>query len=287
MENNLRVVTVATKYEGYLKSLEYTLNGNLDIVGLNMPWNGFISKLVYLNEYLKTIQDDTIVVFVDAYDVLFNRDYHSLEELANEFEKMNTDILFSCTDFSSYNIVSYYYMREMFIGVCGSTLSCNGGLYMGKCKSLRLLIGDALDLALKINETDDERLINMLLNLNCKIIGYANDDYFRLEYKNDTLISIDVDNKIFNNHISSNIYTTLKENYKPPINILDSGSYFYHFIANQDIDHICDRHNIIYDKQHKRCNTNIKKISHYYKYFKIELFILFIIIIILIYLNFR
>lgn len=282
MENKLRIVTVATKYEGYLESLEYTLNGHLDIIGMNMPWNGFISKLVYLNEYLKTIPEDTIVVFVDAYDVLFNCTYHSLEELVKEFEKMNTDILFSCTDFSSYNIVSYYYMCKMFIGVCGSTLSCNGGLYMGKCKALRLVLNDALDLASKINEFDDERLINILLNLNCKIESYA-----RLKYKHDTLISIDIDKKIFNNHISGNIYNTLKENYKPPVDILDSGSYFYHFIANQDLDHICDRHNIIYERRHKRYNTNIAKITHYYKYFKFELFLLFLIIFILIYLNFR
>tara|TARA_R110002153_G_scaffold45380_1_gene128019 strand:+ start:4775 stop:5698 length:924 start_codon:yes stop_codon:yes gene_type:complete len=70
------VLTVATENNDYVKNLELNLNNlgyNFKILGLQTKWKGFDTKMKLLINELKTLNNNTIVVVVDAYDVLFAR----------------------------------------------------------------------------------------------------------------------------------------------------------------------------------------------------------------------
>ena len=69
----MHIVTVANKNDGYLNYLIESCKrngGELEVLGWNQEWKGFMWKISLMIEYLNGLDDDDIVCFVDGYDVI-------------------------------------------------------------------------------------------------------------------------------------------------------------------------------------------------------------------------
>lgn len=92
---NFHVCTVASFTNGNLEKLQSSCNQHhidLEIIGLGLPYYGNGTKLLRMSEYLETLDDDDIVMFVDAFDVLIIADK---EVILSKFLDMNVPFVMS------------------------------------------------------------------------------------------------------------------------------------------------------------------------------------------------
>ncbi len=71
---NLHICTVASYQNKELDQLLHSCNHfgvKIDVLGLGLPYKGHGQKLFFVREYLDHFPDDDLILFVDAYDVLF------------------------------------------------------------------------------------------------------------------------------------------------------------------------------------------------------------------------
>jgi hypothetical protein len=138
------------------------------VLGMGEKWQGFVHRVKKYKEYLDTLPDDEIVVFVDGFDSYILK---PLDDLEDTFRSMDCDILVSA-------VKNNYFMNKIF-GTCKDKRVANAGLYMGYVKSMKKL-QDAI-----INEksTDDQRNLNIVCSQFNKL-------------------KVDVDNVIFKNVMS-------------------------------------------------------------------------------------
>jgi hypothetical protein len=82
------VATESKLYFPYLKQLV----PDLVVLGMNKKWKGFIMKYELLIKYLKTLNDNDIVCFIDAYDVLPTKNITHLEKQFVKFSNKHPKI---------------------------------------------------------------------------------------------------------------------------------------------------------------------------------------------------
>ncbi|ANQ07226.1 Uncharacterized protein PCOAH_00016120 [Plasmodium coatneyi] len=107
--SKLHVLTFATHEQGYFKTLQEScsrLNIDLTVLGMGKKWEGFITKLVKVKEYIKSCNDNDIVLFVDGFDTFFVQPANVIVERYI----MNYDNLFVCTSESTYSN-SFFLLR--------------------------------------------------------------------------------------------------------------------------------------------------------------------------------
>jgi hypothetical protein len=164
----MKVVTYATHSEGSFEELTHNKFGvDVVVLGMGTKWNGFMDKIHGVLEYIKTLPDDEIVVFVDGFDSHIKK---PLDDLKEKFQSLDCDILVS-KDLPGFG----YFSRRIF-GTCKDDIGSNSGLYMGNVINLI----DFLYSVSKQPSNDDQRNFNS----SCK-------DFNRLK--------IDVDCVIFEN----------------------------------------------------------------------------------------
>lgn len=73
----------------YLKQSAKFNNVNINYIK-NDKWNGYVDKIIAIKNVVQLLNDDDIVCFIDAYDVLINNSYSEIE---NRFKSFNCDIL--------------------------------------------------------------------------------------------------------------------------------------------------------------------------------------------------
>jgi len=133
---NLYVVTIATDSEKtkYLKKTSELFNVPVHCV-LYYKWNGYFDKIDKFEEMVKDAQDDDIVLFVDAYDVLING---TTEEILEKFYSFNCDILFG----AEADCMPWFYIEryKKIIKSNSKYKYLNSGLFMGYKKSLISMI---------------------------------------------------------------------------------------------------------------------------------------------------
>ncbi|CAD2090456.1 procollagen lysine 5-dioxygenase, putative [Plasmodium vinckei brucechwatti] len=110
----LHVLTFATHEQGYFKTLQESckeLNIDLVVLGMGNKWEGFISKLINVKEYLKKCNDKDIILFVDGFDTIFVQPPNVIIERYI----LNYDNLFVCTSESAYssNIFLLRFLENM------------------------------------------------------------------------------------------------------------------------------------------------------------------------------
>ncbi|KEG01916.1 procollagen lysine 5-dioxygenase, putative [Plasmodium vinckei vinckei] len=110
----LHVLTFATHEQGYFKTLQESckeLNIDLVVLGMGNKWEGFISKLINVKEYLKKCNDKDIILFVDGFDTIFVQPSNVIIERYI----LNYDNLFVCTSESAYssNIFLLRFLENM------------------------------------------------------------------------------------------------------------------------------------------------------------------------------
>ena len=164
----IHIVTYATHEQGKLREL---VNNKFDVdvtvLGWGEKWNGFTDKYKGVQKFLETVDDNDIVVFLDGFDTVIEKDPKDLEQL---FESKNCDILFSKDHTGEF-------LKSIF-GTCKDGVTANAGMYMGRVKALKPLMKDGLTMRCK----DDQ------VNLNGLCMKYDN-------------LKINVDEDIFYNNI--------------------------------------------------------------------------------------
>tara|TARA_Y100000389_G_scaffold56224_1_gene52131 strand:- start:295 stop:1053 length:759 start_codon:yes stop_codon:yes gene_type:complete len=145
------IITVATHNRGKLQELiNNKYNVNVKVLGYGQKWTGFTMKYDLVSEYIKDLDDQDIIVFLDGFDSLIMKEP---QIAVNKFIKSGYKLLFSRERNTFFGIV------EQICGNCKDGLMANPGLYIGYVKYLKIFLKDMK----KIRCKDDQ--VN--LNKNC------------------------------------------------------------------------------------------------------------------------
>ena len=150
----MKVIIIATHYDGYMKILEYSCKkNNIDLITIK-PYlkkkYEYIDKLYYINEYIKKINDEEIIMVIDAFDtfVCGNND-----EIEKKYISSNKKFLISSHDYCK-----RYMMQIMFNTVfeenmlSNNTNFLNAGMFISKVKYAK----QVFNIALNMNIKDDQ-----------------------------------------------------------------------------------------------------------------------------------
>jgi hypothetical protein len=138
------VVTVANKSDGYYEILKKSciINGcELITLGFGEKWGGFVWKYKKLREFLKTIADDSIVIFVDGFDVVM---VDHIDTFMARYKKFGKSIVLSIINNPS---IIKYFEKKVFntIKYKGSEYWLCSGLYVGRAYDLSAMF-DTMDI---------------------------------------------------------------------------------------------------------------------------------------------
>ena len=171
------LITVATQNVGRFEELIHNAyDTNVIVLGMGQKWTGFRMKFELVFEYINSLPDDAIVIFVDGYDSTINKDPSIA---VNIFKNKGYKMLIS-KDFDSISDL----LRNQVFGFCNN-IPVNSGLYMGYVYYLKQFIKESL----KFKCNDDQVITTKL----CNIFDY---------------VSIDDNNDIFYN------YSPFEKSYK-------------------------------------------------------------------------
>jgi hypothetical protein len=165
----LHIVTVATESKYYYPYLVKTCaewKVNLTTLGMSEKWGGYVWKFKKVLTFLKSIDPNDIVCFVDGYDVVCTRD---LNELVPMFLKIkareNCDIIIAKDQPLMF---PFDKVLQLYFGSCNGT-RINSGTYIGHAKDVLNILQEAT--RLQPDEQDDQRLLTGYCSL------YANRFY--------------------------------------------------------------------------------------------------------------
>lgn len=120
----------------------------VEVLGLDRPYLGNGTKFLYIREYLETLPDDDIVLFVDAYDVMI---VQPKEKILKQFLSFNAPLVISAEK----SCVSYPLLACAFDETKPFPYLNSGG-YIGYVGALKAWI-EAL--AIDINKRDQPQVI--------------------------------------------------------------------------------------------------------------------------------
>ena len=167
----MKVVTYATHSEGSFDDLVNNKFGvDVVVLGMGEKWQGFIHRVKKYREYLDSLDDSEIVVFVDGFDSHILKPLGDLEDV---FTSMKCDILVS----ENVTIQPHYIVNKMF-GTCKEDHTANAGLLMGYTGHLKKL----QDSIIKGKTGDDQKNLNAIclqfpnlkIDTNCVIFKNIN-----------------------------------------------------------------------------------------------------------------
>lgn len=186
---------------------------DIDIHYIIIKWKGFIDKIKYMIEFIKEYQDNDIICFIDAYDVIVSNN----KDIYQKFIDYNCNILFS-TEFICFpydNIEKYINSNEK-----TNFKYLNSGGYIGYKKYLyEMLISTSLE----------------EIELLCKNGGDQN--FFTQYYLNNKKnIKLDINQEIFQSMCCVNFYEFEFHNGYLYNKILETYPCFVHFNGFGDND---------------------------------------------------
>jgi len=173
------MVTVATHSERYLPILEQQAKDkgiNLIKLGYGKKYEGHYMKDKEMIGFLKTIDDDDLVIFVDGFDTLFLAD---LQEAKEKFDSYGGDLLLSVENIGSLSFIH----SAVFERVDGMYI--NAGLYMGKAGFLLKFLEEIYS---KDNWSKKSNQINWCTYLN-KLHREGKFSGIRLDYNSDVFLN--------------------------------------------------------------------------------------------------
>jgi len=191
-------VTIATESKYYfpylLKSCE-KFNYNLKILGFGEKWKGFNWRNKLVLEYLNELNENDIIIFIDAYDVIFIRDSVEFEKTFLNLYKQHNFKMIVGYDNLKHSLFLNKIMVKFLFGSCNG-VSLNAGTYGGFVKDIKIIIRNILTINNE-NEADDQVMLTKYCNEN-------NNDVF-IDTENKLFLTLDKpfhfieDNLIFNN----------------------------------------------------------------------------------------
>lgn len=174
----MKLVTVATHSEGYFPYLVESCrryNIHLNVLGWGQKWQGFTWRLHLMMKWLKELDYNEIVCFIDGFDVIVLQPLEVLEYRFKKIKKENPNI----------NIISAYENQCWYLTL--STL-----LIFGTCKNIFINAGTYIGYA-----GDILKVIEYNLRLNPEFD--ADDQQLLLTYcrNNPNNVYIDIDKNLF------------------------------------------------------------------------------------------
>jgi hypothetical protein len=176
--SNLYIVTVATHNEFYFPYLVKSCKRfgyELMVLGYGQKWLGYNWKFKLMIDFLKLINPNDIVCFIDGYDVICNRDLNELKDEFIKFKNNNNDIKV---------IVSHnkFTFKTMLVGEFSKiTMNnydddlINTGSYVGYASDLLLVLEEIYNL--NANDDDDDQYLFTEYYKNHKNSIYIDVDY--------------------------------------------------------------------------------------------------------------
>jgi hypothetical protein len=166
----IEVVTYANKKFGLFDKLVENEHGvPIKVLGMGTVWKGYLDKsrgvLAYLNKHKS---DDDIVVVVDGFDTLVNKELSGFEE---KFRATGAKVIMSADPESFGKYVS----RKIF-GTCSGQGVANAGMYAGYVREVKTVLADVLDMSCE----DDQVNMNTL----CSAYDFIQVDDDRVFFEN-------------------------------------------------------------------------------------------------------
>jgi hypothetical protein len=282
----IHVITVATHNEGYFDALKQSCknnNINLVVLGFNEKWQGFTWRFTLIKNYIKNINDDDIILFIDAFDIII---IDKIEEIERRFKEFNKPIIIGYEN-------SNYFQTYIYGKIFGkSDYTLNAGTYIGYKYAIEKLFYVIKDKYINLTEEEFNLLDDQQILVNLC--------YDKPEFIND-YITFDKNSSIFYickiNNIN-NILTFIFKDY-----FFDYDNFYYiqndklflknenkkpciiHGVVNTDMDKYITLYNL--PNKIDRSDYNIKACIQFIPLImnnsKIELFIIILILIVIIY----
>jgi hypothetical protein len=179
------VITVATNSELYFPYLVDSCKKNgipLTVLGYGEKWTGFTFKFDKIIKYLKKLDPNDIVCFIDGYDVICVRDLREITDVFLELKKKNNcKIIIAENKIIKNNLFNYLnnIIVTIYFNKCKNQL-LNSGTYIGYVKDILFVLeqiytGD--------NTLDDQQILVKYCKSN------PNDIY--IDIKNELFLTID------------------------------------------------------------------------------------------------
>ena len=179
------IITVATNSELYFPYLVDSCKKNgipLTVLGYGEKWTGFTFRFDKMIQYLKKLDPNDVVCFIDGYDVICVRNLNEITDVFLQLKKKNNcKIVIAENNIiinNLYNVVLYITVKTSF-DKCKNKL-INAGSYIGQVKDILYVLeqvytGD--------NTLDDQKILVKYCKSN------PNDIY--IDLKNELFLTID------------------------------------------------------------------------------------------------
>ena len=201
----MKAFGVATHVAGYFREFMESSNKhgiNLTILGFGEEWQGFLWKFSMMLEALDDVSDEEVVLFTDAYDVIF---LAGPEEIENKFKQLDVDFLVSGENGVANPIINVMYQEVMMnprVKGCDYNCSINSGMYMGYARAVKSVLRTILNYvrASGISDANDQSQLVLYSKMHP---GEISIDYDSTIFYNQLI-------RPFNSHISIKNHEDLK-----------------------------------------------------------------------------
>lgn len=174
----MHLVTVATESKGYFPVLRQSVErygAELHALGWGKRWRGFVWRLMILRDFLKDLDEDDVVCFLDAYDVVLLRDPAELESAFLALSAATgCRVIFGCDKPKPLALKA---ASKYMFGSCQQK-SINAGSYVGFVGDVRRMLDAILD---KTSDPSDDDQV--------QVVRFCNE--------NPDSVHIDCDNVLF------------------------------------------------------------------------------------------
>lgn len=124
----------------YLLDTAKYFNIDVEILGVGCKFTTFTNRLYILQDYLKDIDPNEIVIVLDGYDTLFNNTVSYAEE---QFKLKDTRILISAEKIYTYQWLNF---QDKFDTIESEYRYVNAGTYMGYAGDLRIMLSELFEI---------------------------------------------------------------------------------------------------------------------------------------------
>ena len=184
--NNYEIVTVAThNYGTFNQIINNRYKKKIKVLGFGQKWTGFQMKSELVYNYIKNMDDNKIIIFLDGFDSEIN---DNPDKSIQIFKSNNFKLLFS--KMKDEDNFIYEKLWGIIYPYCFNKTISNCGMYMGYVKYLKIFFENSLKSKCK----DDQIIANSL----CKDLNFINIDIKKEIFENKYVKNKDIkSNAIF------------------------------------------------------------------------------------------
>ena len=266
----VKLITVATHADGYFKWLKLSCqryNIDLVILGWGEKWKGFAWRSMLVIDYLKTIDENEIICFIDAYDVILLRPLHEIVDYYKSIVAIsNKKVVLACDHVKSQTIKI---MAHYIFDTC-KDIAVNAGTYIGNAKDVGIILNEIMINNNMDPTLDDQKLLTEYCNMHPELFYIDQDSTLFLTIENPLNDIIDENVKIIDNKLF----------------YMGSRPFFIHANGNGKLDNIIKQLGYMINDEEilKIDDSNFKAVQKkviYYSKFYYDLLMMMLILIIL------